>query len=189
MCNYLRNLFFCEFQSDTAATAAMEVCSAVSGETLAVLDPDEFEGKSAKYVKQCLSAKIGITRFRQKLLADGFEVFALASVKVQLVILDFWPPDEEQDEQLISASSENDAVALEELLQQPRTPNVTDDTGKTALHHAAAYGHATPLQLLLEAQTNMLQTQLAMDGRLWTALEGHLDTVRLLVDGPTRFRR
>lgn len=105
------------------------------------------------------------------------------------MILDFWPPDEEQDEQLISASSENDAVALEELLQQPRTPNVTDDTGKTALHHAAAYGHATPLQLLLEAQTNMRQTQLAMDGRLWTALEGHLDTVRLLVDGPTRFRR
>jgi hypothetical protein len=36
-------------QSDTAATAAMEVCFAVSGETLAVLDPDEFEGKSAKF--------------------------------------------------------------------------------------------------------------------------------------------
>ena len=110
MCSYLRNLFFCEFQSDTAATAAMEVCSAVSGETLAVLDPDEFEGKSTKYVKQCLSAKIGVTRFWQKLLADGLDgseipdgtVFALASVKVQRVILDFWPPDEEQDEKIVS---------------------------------------------------------------------------------------
>ena len=85
------------------AVAAMEVCSAVSGETLAYLDPEEFKRKSAKYVKQCLAAKIGITRFRQKLLGDGLdgseilddEVFALASVKVQLVILDWWPPDEE----------------------------------------------------------------------------------------------
>ena len=67
------------------------------------------------------------------------------------MILDFWPPDEEQDQLLIAASRENYAVALEELLQQPRTPNLTDDTGKTPLHHAALYGHATPLQLLLEA--------------------------------------
>ena len=42
----------------------MEVRSAVSGETLAFLDPDEFEGKSAKSVKQCLSAKVIVTRFR-----------------------------------------------------------------------------------------------------------------------------
>ena len=90
----------------------MEVCSAVTGGTLAFLDPDEVEGKSAKSVKQCLATRVGVTRFRQKLLADGLdgseipddEVFAQASVKLQLVILDFWPPDEEQDQQLISAS-------------------------------------------------------------------------------------
>ena len=75
----------------------MEVCSAVSGEKLAFLDPDEFEGKSAKSVKQCLACKFGISRFRQRLLEEGTncadipddEVFASASVKVQLVILDF----------------------------------------------------------------------------------------------------
>ena len=132
------------------------------GETLAVLDPDEFQGKSVKSVKQCLAAKFGITRFQQKLLeegSDGSEIpdaegFACSSVKVQLVILDFWPLEKEQDQQLISASRENDAVALEELLQQPRTPNVTDATdgaGRTPLHHAAENGHATLLQLLLEA--------------------------------------
>ena len=49
----------------------MEVCSAVTGGTLAFLDPDEVEGKSAKSVKQCLSAKIGVTRFGQKLLQGG----------------------------------------------------------------------------------------------------------------------
>ena len=94
----------------------MEVCSAVSGETLAFLDPEEFEGKSAKSVKQCLAAKFGVNRFRQKLLegSDGSEisedeVFAEASVKVQLVILDCWPPGEE-DRQLISVSTENDIV-------------------------------------------------------------------------------
>ena len=84
-----------------AAIAAMEVCSAVSGETLAFLDPKDFKGKSAKYVKQCLAAKVGATRFRQKLFADGLDgsdtpddaIFAQASVKVQLVILDFWLPD------------------------------------------------------------------------------------------------
>ena len=77
----------------------MEVCSAVSGKTLAFLDPEEFEGKSAKSVKQCLAAKFGITRFRKKLLEEGSDgsgipddaVFAQASVTVQLVILDFWP--------------------------------------------------------------------------------------------------
>ena len=132
----------------------MEVCSAVSGETLAFLDPDEFKGKSAKYVKQCLSAKVGVTRFRQKLLADGLDgseipddtVFARASVKVQLVILDFWPSDEEQDQQLISTPKKNDAVSLEQMLQQPRTPNVTDNAGETPLHHAAEHGHTAPLK-------------------------------------------
>ena len=99
----------------------MEVCSAVSGETLAFLDPDEFKGKSANYVKQCLAAKVGVTRFRQKLLADGLDgseipddtVFARAFVKVQLVILDFWPSDEEQDQQLISTPKKNVATATD----------------------------------------------------------------------------
>ena len=81
----------------------MEVCSAVSGETLAFLDPEEFEGKSAKSVKQCLAAKFGVTRFKQKLLEEGShgwrsQKMSQAFVKVQLVILDFWPPDEQQDQ-------------------------------------------------------------------------------------------
>jgi hypothetical protein len=42
----------------------MEVCFLASGERVAVLDAAEFEGKSAKAVKQSLAAKIGVTRFR-----------------------------------------------------------------------------------------------------------------------------
>ena len=151
----------------------MEVCSAVSGERLACLDPEEFEGKSVKSVKsvkQCLAAKFGITRFRQELLEEGSdcaevpddEVFASTSVKVQLVILDFWPPDKEQDQQLVSASRDNNAVAREKLLQRPRSPHVIDDAGQTlrkitrlrmALRHLCS-------SCLRQVQTNMRQTQM-----------------------------
>ena len=37
----------------------MEVCSPVSGETLAVLDPDAFLDQEAKVVKEALTARLG----------------------------------------------------------------------------------------------------------------------------------
>ena len=77
-------------------------CS-VQTRPLYFLDPEEFEGKSAKSVKQCLAAKFGVTRFKQKLLEEGSDGWrsqkmSHAFVKVQLVILDFWPPDKQQDQ-------------------------------------------------------------------------------------------
>jgi hypothetical protein len=49
---------------------SMEVCSAVSGETLAFFDVDAFQGKSAKAVKQSLAVQIGVPRFRQRLFRE-----------------------------------------------------------------------------------------------------------------------
>ena len=73
----------------------MEVCFLASGATLAVLAPNEFEGKTATAVKQVLAGKIDVTIFRQRLFSeDGSEIpddeiFASASAKLMIVILDF----------------------------------------------------------------------------------------------------
>eukprot|EP00435_Cladocopium_sp_Y103_P038763 s393_g10.t1 len=48
----------------------MEVGFLASGETLAVLDADGFEGKTAKAVKQTLADKVGISSFKQKILLE-----------------------------------------------------------------------------------------------------------------------
>ena len=104
-----------------SATAAMEVCF-LSGATLAALAPDEFEGKTAKAVKQALAVQIGVIRFKQRLFSeDGSEipddeVFSSAPVKLQMVVLDFYPADAQRSQQVISASMENDLIALESSL-------------------------------------------------------------------------
>lgn len=164
----------------------MEVCSAVTGELMAVLGADEFQEKSAQAVKQCLAARLGVTRFRLRLFGeDGSELqddeIFVVPVKVQLILLDFWT--EEQDQEIISAAGENDAVALQKLLQRPQNPNVTDEQGKTPLHYAAQNGHGEAVKLLIEAGAEKdapdreLMTPLS-----WAAGQGHLDVVRFLLD-------
>ena len=105
---------------------------AISGDVLAVLDADESEGKPAKAVKQALTDKVGISRFKQRFFVeDGsheildHEVFASAPLKVQLV-LEYWPPDAEQSRKIISASRDKELFALEELLKCPLNPNEGD---------------------------------------------------------------
>ena len=136
----------------------MEVCFLTSGETLAVLDA--LQGQTAKAVKKALTAKLGISRFKQRLFVeveDGLremqddEVLDPTRLKIQLVVLEFWPPDEEETQKMISASRGNDLVALEQLLQKPRNPNEASNDGKTPLFHAAAQGHTRLMELLLEA--------------------------------------
>ena len=166
----------------------MEVCL-LSGATLAALAPDEFEGKTAKAVKQALSVQIGVTRFKQRLFSeDGSEipddeVFASAPVKLQMVILDFYPADPQRNQQVISASMDNDLIALEKFLSSPSNPNVTDEHGNTPLHCAARGGHVESMLLLLEAGAekdppgNQSATPL-----LVAAEKGHLHVVRHLVE-------
>ena len=68
------------------------------------------------------------------------EIFSRQFRKIQLVKLDFWPPDEEQDRHLAVAVRDNDVTTLETLLRAPRDPNLTE-VHETLLHRAAWHGH------------------------------------------------
>eukprot|EP00435_Cladocopium_sp_Y103_P071964 s216_g38.t2 len=160
--------------------------------TLAVLGPDEFQGQTAKAVKQALVSKVGVTRFRQRLFWDGSreisddEVF-VSPVKIQMVKLEFWPADAEEDSQMMSACRNNDSVALEKLLQRPRCPHVKDESEQTLLYHAAMEGHLEPMKLLLEAtaEIDTRRTGGATAGARplhAAAGRGQLDAVRLLIE-------
>lgn len=169
----------------------MEVYFLASGELLARLDAVDFEGKTAKVVKQLLTTQLGVSRFRQKLfLEDGSreipddEVFGLAPVNVQLVVMELWPSDAEHDQQLMSACSKNDLVALEALLRCPRDPNVTGPHDLTPLHHAAGHGYIQPMQLLLEAAAKIDARSSGVHGMTPLHLAaggGHLEAVGFLV--------
>eukprot|EP00435_Cladocopium_sp_Y103_P053574 s627_g17.t1 len=173
-----------------SANAAMEVCF-LSGETRAALAPDEFEGKTAKAVKQALEVQIGVTRFRQRLFSEhgsevqDDEVFASAPVKLQMVVLGFYPADAPRNQQVISASIDNDLVALEKFLNRPSNPNVTDEHGYTPLHYAARNGHVESMLLLLEAGAEK-DPPSAENERITplyiAAQNGHLVAVRHLVE-------
>ena len=49
----------------------VEVVSAVTGESIAVLEKEEFADASVKVLKQRLAQQIGIPRFRLRLLQDN----------------------------------------------------------------------------------------------------------------------
>eukprot|EP00435_Cladocopium_sp_Y103_P023132 s88_g5.t1 len=138
-----------------------------------------------------LAAQVGVTRFRQKLFwEDGSEieddeVFTPLPAKIQLLVLEFWPPDAEQDKKMISAAKEGDSLALEVLLKCPRDPNVTDCRGYTPLHNAAMRGRVGPTRLLLEAGAETEGRNAALDGEVplhKAACGGHLDVVRVLLE-------
>ena len=164
----------------------MEVCF-LSGVSLA-LALEEFEGKTAKAVKQALAVQIGVSRFRQRLFSElgpevlDDEVFASAPVKLQMVVLDFHPADQ-RNQQVISASTDNDLIALEKILSSPANPNLTDEHGKTPLHCAARNGHVESMSLLLEAGADKDQANNQGATPLYIAAQkGHLDVVRHLVE-------
>ena len=164
------------------------VHSALTGEVLAVVD--EYEGKTAKEMKQSLADQIGVPRFRQRFLSDEFheisndQVFTSEDVKVQLTLLQFCEAEVEEDRKLISASRHNDLVALEDLLSRPRNPNVADTDGRSPLHYGAQNGHVEVMRLLLEAGATRdardTKTQRATPLML-AAASGHTDSVDLLL--------
>ena len=168
----------------------MEVSSLASGATLAEFDIADVEGKSARALKSMLAAKLGIPRFRQRFFSeDGSqqmeddEVFGADPMKLKVLLLEFWPCDEEEDEKMISACRRNDSEALEKLLQQPRDPNAENEEGFTPLHHAAEWGHVELVRLLVEARADIEYKRSTAEPPLHLAAqEGQLDVVRLLVD-------
>ncbi|CAK9036684.1 unnamed protein product [Durusdinium trenchii] len=156
------------------------VSSAASGEELVALTLEDLENedleskdspKDVKMLKRCLTTRLGYPRFRQRLLdheglrsdaAPLLQPDALRdaaegppTVRLQLVLLDFLPPERERDQEFLAACAENRAEAVEEMLQLPQNPNtVALANGRGALHLAAEEGHVSCLRLLLEARAD-----------------------------------
>ena len=166
----------------------VEVLSAVTGESVAVIEDEEIADASVKALKHRLGRKIGLPRFRLRLLQDSCpldddQTFAMQVV--QLVILEFLPPDAEQDRSIMVACEENDDILLEQQLNKPRSPNFQDANQITPLYAAASNGSLKCVLLLLEAGANKDQgkTDTGSTTPLYiAAAEGHLEVVRFLVE-------
>ena len=82
----------------------VEVVSGVTGESIAVFEQEEFADASVKALKQRLAQQIGVPRFRLRLLQGNCTLDddqTLAMQVVQLVRMEFLPPDTEQDHEII----------------------------------------------------------------------------------------
>ena len=136
----------------------LEVLFAVTGESIAVLEDEEIADASAvKALKQRLAGKIGLRRFRLRLLQNSCllgddQTFAMQVI--QLVILEFLPRDTEQDRGIMVACEENDDTRLEQQLNKPRSPNFQDGNQIKPLYAAASNGSLNCVLLLLEAGAN-----------------------------------
>ena len=105
----------------------LEVLSAVTGESIAIFEEVDFAEGSVKALKHRLAQKIGIPRFRLRLLQDNSPLDdqtlivnqTLTLQVVQLVILEFQLSDGEQDQGIMVACEENDDKLLEQHLNQP----------------------------------------------------------------------
>ena len=175
------------------------MCFLASGERVTTLDPDEYDGKSAREVKQSLAARVDVSRFRQRLFAESgqeirdHEVLTLETAKVYLVKLELCQADREQVAEMVRAAKNNDVAALEPFLQEPLDPHVKGDREDpwapwgpaSPWHYAAAMGNVEVMQLLLEADTDIdfLDNPRAGETALGLAArQGHLHAVRWLLD-------
>ena len=103
-----------------------------SGHSLVELSADEFtqitenSDSSVKSLKEHLSGIISQPRFRQKLLCKGIVLEDDAVVEIPtslvLVVLTFCPADDNERRCLLDAVTEDQAWAVERLLQRPLDP-------------------------------------------------------------------
>ena len=120
--------FVSDFRGFFYSCPMLEVLSAVTGESFVVFDEADFAEGSVKALKQRLAQKIGVPRFRLRLLQDNcplddnqtlFENQTWTLQVIQLVKMEFLPPDMEQDHEIMVACEENDDKLLEKHLSQP----------------------------------------------------------------------
>ena len=164
----------------------LEVLSAVTGESIAVFEHEEFADAPVKALKQRLARKIGFPRFRLRLLQDKCQLNddqTLEMEVVQLVVLEFLPPDMEQDREIMVAIQENNDSLLEHHLNQPRSPNFEDANAMPPLCVAASNGRLKCVLLLLEAGAEKDQGFTDFATPLFIgAQSGHLEVVQFLVE-------
>ena len=172
----------------------LEVLSAVTGESIAVFEEVDFAEGSVKALKQRLAQKIGVPRFRLRLLQDNcpldddqtlIDDETCTLQVVQLVILEFQPPDREQDQGImVACRGKWWHELLERHLNQPRNPNFEDANAMTPLCVASLNGSLKCVSLLIEAGANKDQgtTDDGATPLYIAAQEGHLEVVRFLVE-------
>ena len=207
--NKLHLIFRHSDLSCPSSVPMLEVLWAVTGESIAVFEdeeiadppasirqppsvpaPDAAGNASVKALKQRLARKIGLPRFRLRLLQDNCPLDdnqnlisnqTLTRQVVQLVIL---PPDMEQDREIMVACRQNDDKLLERHLNQPRNPNFEDATAMTPLRVASLNGSLKCVYLLIEAGANKDQgtTDTGATPLFIAAQNGHLEVVRFLVE-------
>ena len=132
---------------------SLTIRSAVSGEVIAELQAEDFSDKPARLLKNSLLPKIGYSRFCQRLLVDSSELCdddIVTCTELQLVFVPFCETSLEDYWQLGRACRAGFVDELEELLEKPINPNVTDGH-QPALQSAAAVAQVRCVELLLEA--------------------------------------
>ena len=161
--------------------------SAVTGETIAVLENEDFAEASVKTLKKRLAQKIGIPRFRLRLFQDNCPMDddqTLALQVAQRVILEFLPADAEQDQEIMVVCEGDNAKLLEQHLKQARNPNFENAIGNTSLYATASKGsfNCVPLLDAAGAQKDQVRTDIGATPLSLAAENGHLEVVRFLVE-------
>ena len=182
----------------------------LAGEEVATFRAEEVEGNRAKVLKMRLAEQIGVPRFRQRWLSDDkselHDEALVSCLNVQLVVLEFLPPQKKIWDKLVSACVKNHVEEVEGLLRLPLNPELSpfrpvdffllrselrqveffeDTLYKTPLQLVATAGHLQILTLLLEAKANVNSSEPFLDRTaLHCAAErGHWQVVERLIQG------
>eukprot|EP00913_Durusdinium_trenchii_P024483 g22984.t1 len=111
------------------------------------------------------------------------EPWTLAPADLQLIVLPYARPTDEQQLQLRRAVEEGLDMELEELLEVPIHPDYEMEDKYKPLWISCAEGHYDCAQVLLEAKANINKACDLGHSPLWVACErGHMDVARLLLD-------
>ena len=173
---YILRLGFPLLSLDQPVSGIMLRILSVTGDEVATLAEADFNklesehGKSVGAVKTYLRAKLGLSRFRQRLLGaeaqelrDDTEV--VAPSYLHLVRLAYDPTDKKSLKlrreltelcyQIIKSDADDAAGQAETLLRQLADPNKTSTAyPHSALHMAVSYGCLDTVRLLLEAEAD-----------------------------------
>ena len=179
----------------------VHVYNAVSGEEWATVSTEDFP--TVRSLKQHLEGFCGVSRFRQRLLLGETTLqddAKLGSSDLRLVLQAIAKTSKRQANELTRSVKQGSIQRVEEILQRPQDPDLTDQNGRTPLYIASLRGNRSIVQLLLEARASVEKRytiKIERDGaaRARSALgaavqEGHEDVARLLLQAmanPNKF--
>lgn len=144
-------------------------------------------------LKEFLAARIGYSRFRQRLFGEDMselqeDASLLVPLDLRLVILDFQAAGGVERQRFLCNCGQNLFIEVERMLQSLHDPNATDSDGVSALQRAAQNGCKEVVHLLLEAGADKDSTtahgvtamhMAAARGHTWGS---YLEVVRLLLE-------